>query len=97
MQDWRAAREDEWLTSGLTPRLAAGSRFAAACAIGVCDGWGRAYRWATYRAVLRREGAFSTGSNGPIDFNADLVKPLFDAITIKWDEIFNQYFTLRLV
>lgn len=91
--DWLVTLEEEWLTAGLDPRLTSSASEASERASRVCEGWGTTFKWATYKAVMRRGGAFAEGRFGPIDFNGDLVQPMFDAISVKWDEVFNQKFT----
>mmetsp|Transcript_19385 Transcript_19385/g.41956 ORF Transcript_19385/g.41956 Transcript_19385/m.41956 type:complete len:461 (+) Transcript_19385:1360-2742(+) len=88
LQALRSVLEKEWLGEGLDPRLVTGVAQAVAAAESKLAGWSK-LPWTSYRAVIRRNGAFSSGRMGQVDFNAELAGPLQDAIAINWDNIFN--------
>jgi hypothetical protein len=46
--------------------------------------------WATYKAVVRRDGGPFRGARGESNFNLDLIGPILDGMTITWDAIFNR-------
>ncbi|XP_045194118.2 uncharacterized protein LOC123549787 [Mercenaria mercenaria] len=45
--------------------------------------------WATYRATVRRQGVYTSGSYGSVDFNEDLAEPMYRSMTIVWDRAFS--------
>lgn len=48
--------------------------------------------WSTYRAVVRRGGAFKSPTVGFRDFNADLVEPIVKRLTKGWASAFQNKF-----
>lgn len=44
--------------------------------------------WATYKAVVRRYGVYSSSSAGHRDFNADLVDPIIKKLATGWERAF---------
>jgi hypothetical protein len=44
--------------------------------------------WATYKAVVRRDGSFQSSSAGHRDFNADLVSPIIKKLATGWERAF---------
>ncbi|KAH7364551.1 putative GTPase SLIP-GC [Rhexocercosporidium sp. MPI-PUGE-AT-0058] len=47
------------------------------------------YYWATYKAIVRREGVFSN-AEGPHDFNAQLTEPIIKHLASHWEKAFAQ-------
>ncbi|PVH88572.1 hypothetical protein DL98DRAFT_580964 [Cadophora sp. DSE1049] len=47
------------------------------------------YYWATYKAIVRREGVFSN-AHGPHDFNAQLTQPIIKHLASHWEKAFAQ-------
>ncbi|KAK0126069.1 hypothetical protein ONS95_007689 [Cadophora gregata] len=47
------------------------------------------YYWATYKAIVRREGVFSN-AQGPHDFNAQLTEPIIKHLASHWEKVFAQ-------
>jgi hypothetical protein len=74
------------------PDIIAEAAEAAQAAPHTVNGWG-AHRsqggmyWATYKATVRREGAF-TGAAGPRDFDAELVDPISKKFATSWERTF---------
>jgi hypothetical protein len=44
--------------------------------------------WATYKAVVRRDGQYESSSAGHRDFNADLVSPIVKKLATGWERAF---------
>ncbi|KAJ4989063.1 tat pathway signal sequence [Stagonosporopsis vannaccii] len=44
--------------------------------------------WATYKAVVRRHGVYSSSSAGHRDFNSDLVEPIIKKLASGWERAF---------
>jgi uncharacterized protein YeeX (DUF496 family) len=44
--------------------------------------------WATYKAVVRRDGQYESSSAGLRDFNADLVNPIIKKLATGWERAF---------
>lgn len=40
--------------------------------------------FSTYKAVVRRNGTYSSGTAGQIDFNQALAEPLFRSVSVNW-------------
>ncbi|KAJ1455279.1 hypothetical protein M885DRAFT_520603 [Pelagophyceae sp. CCMP2097] len=68
------------LETDVVPRLAAGAAAAAAACVGTASQWGGTMHWATYKATLRRGGAWK------IDMNEELAEPVFRAIATHWEK-----------
>ncbi|KAI9053759.1 hypothetical protein LZ554_002710 [Drepanopeziza brunnea f. sp. 'monogermtubi'] len=47
------------------------------------------YYWATYKAIVRREGVYSN-AQGPHDFNAQLTEPIIKHLASHWEKVFAQ-------
>ncbi|KAF1918118.1 hypothetical protein BDU57DRAFT_528585 [Ampelomyces quisqualis] len=66
---------------------------AIAAAPGTAQKWG-AHKmdgglfWATYKAVVRRDGIYHSSSAGHRDFNADLVSPIIKKLATGWERAF---------
>ncbi|KAG2493806.1 hypothetical protein HYH03_008025 [Edaphochlamys debaryana] len=81
--------QKEWLEQGLLPRLTSGSQAAQGKALDSVTKWGTKFRWSTYKAAARRYGVYSGGVAGQIDWNFELVEPVYNAIQVPWDSLFN--------
>ncbi|KAF1844626.1 uncharacterized protein K460DRAFT_282081 [Cucurbitaria berberidis CBS 394.84] len=46
--------------------------------------------WATYKAVVRRNGAYHSSTAGHRDFNADLVNPILKKLATGWERTFTR-------
>ncbi|KAF2031640.1 hypothetical protein EK21DRAFT_62781 [Setomelanomma holmii] len=44
--------------------------------------------WATYKAIVRRDGSYHSSSAGRRDFNADLVDPIAKKLATSWERAF---------
>ncbi|KAG2439503.1 hypothetical protein HXX76_004857 [Chlamydomonas incerta] len=84
-----------FITAGLQPQLHAGSALAVERAPGAakkfdmkpCDPNTR-MNWMSYRAAMRRNGVFASGSAGNINWNGALAQPIMDRITATWARLF---------
>nr|XP_048692951.1 uncharacterized protein LOC125630861 isoform X3 [Caretta caretta] len=47
------------------------------------------YPYATYRAVCARQGVYSSGACGFVDFNEQLTEPISSAISMTWNDVFS--------
>ncbi|KAL5022560.1 hypothetical protein ScPMuIL_001715 [Solemya velum] len=84
---------------GITPKLQDGLTNASDSAKEICAKWGSkpnrenrekgGLHWCTYRATVRRDGVFNSPSWGPVDFNEQLVEPMYRNISISWDKVFS--------
>ena len=67
--------------------------YAIAAAPNTAQGWG-AHRadgglaWSTYKAVVRRDGAYTSASAGFRDFNNELVDPILKQLATGWERAF---------
>jgi hypothetical protein len=62
----------------------------------VLDSW-VGIHWATLKAVVIREGEFTSPSTAKRhDFNADIAEPLLQAIPFVWDDFFGHHFETSL-
>lgn len=46
------------------------------------------YHWATYRALMRRQGVFTNRRNGAMNVNGVLCEPMLRTITVPWGKFF---------
>jgi len=44
--------------------------------------------FSTYRATTHRMGTFKSPTSGLVDFNSDLVGPMYESIMVVWDRVF---------
>eukprot|EP01114_Cavostelium_apophysatum_P012584 TRINITY_DN2852_c0_g1_i1.p1 TRINITY_DN2852_c0_g1~~TRINITY_DN2852_c0_g1_i1.p1 ORF type:complete len:1432 (-),score=454.04 TRINITY_DN2852_c0_g1_i1:258-4553(-) len=51
---------------------------------------GSRLKYPSYRAAIRREGVYNSGAAGRINFNEDLVEPIYRQISVNWDRMFGE-------
>lgn len=67
------------------PSLKEGASHACADASATAEGWragGSRLHWATYKATVRREGAWR------LDMNSELAEPILTAVSTRWERTF---------
>lgn len=84
----------------LEPALNKGASDGQKEALNIVDSWGSKSRrsaqnrspqrnglyWATYFAVVRRDGVFASKSAGPVNFNEELCSPVENAFSVSWQQ-----------
>ncbi|PSC69626.1 tat pathway signal sequence [Micractinium conductrix] len=94
LKGWAEQLDALVLGKGLSPRLEAGAARAETVALPTSAKWADwktgGYRWATYKACVKRGGDYTGGVRGDISFNGDLAGPILDAIAVEWDNTFAQ-------
>lgn len=84
----------ETLSEQVFDQFAAAIDAATKNALPTSNGWG-AHRnesglfWATYKATVRRYGAFQ-GASGPRDFNQELTDPIYKQLASTWEKAFQR-------
>ncbi|KZV83402.1 hypothetical protein EXIGLDRAFT_754416 [Exidia glandulosa HHB12029] len=71
-------------SEGLEDKCKKGAEKASDAAVETVDNFAAAIHWATYRATLRRHGAFRS------DLNAELAQPMTSSIASSWSAMFEQ-------
>ncbi|XP_070574602.1 myosin-2 heavy chain-like isoform X2 [Ptychodera flava] len=90
---------DEAFDGCISPKLRDGVNAAKESCIAIQMKWGSkvnkenrsvgGLHWATYKATVKRNGAYNSATAGPIDFNQDLSEPMYSSIMIQWDKVFS--------
>lgn len=92
---------DQRVKASLKTSLRTGAKKGSAVALSTVNSWGSKSRrtaqergphknglyWSTYNAVVRRDGVYTSGTAGAVDFNQELCDPMEREFSTEWQSV----------